>query len=136
MDGPRNAMTSRRDENESFEGIHLDLPFVSLKMGRGWGAGDGNVTHEDDDYERARRRVHAKLSLYRHVATAAAVLAAVIFIDVITGGGVSTLVLWIAGIWGAILLWQAFNVWVFPLVWSQEAEEKMIQDELRRQRNS
>jgi fatty acid desaturase len=126
-------MTANRDDSESFEGIHVDLPFVSLSVGRsgrGWQA----VYPEDDAYEQARRRVRARLSFYRHLATFAAVMGAVIFLDLVTGGGISTVVLWIAGIWGAALVWHAFNVFVFPTVWSRETEERMIQEELRRQR--
>ena len=33
-------------------------------------------------------------------------------------------------------LWQGFNVFIFPSVWSPETEEKMIQDELRKQRGT
>jgi hypothetical protein len=87
----------------------------------------------DDAYQRARRRVHAKLNFYRHLATYAAVIAAIIFIDMITGGGINDIVLWFAGIWGALLVWQGFNVFVFPTVWSPEAEERMIEDEMRKE---
>lgn len=128
-------MSSQQDPNESYEGIRVDFPFVSFRIGRG-GWGWQVSSYEDDAYEKARRRVRARLSFYRHLATAAAVLAAVIFFDLVTNGSLSTVVLWIAGIWGAILLWHFFNVFVFPLVWSQETEERMIQDELRRQRDS
>jgi hypothetical protein len=89
--------------------------------------------NSDDAYERARRRVHARLSLYRHLATYAAIIAAVVFIDLITGGGLSDIVLWFAAIWGALLVWQAFNVFIFPTVWSPEADEKMIEDEMRKE---
>jgi hypothetical protein len=124
-------MTSRRDEDEPAEGVRIDLPFISLRIGRGgWGWYPG--MNQDDAYERARRRVRARLSFYRHLATYAAVVASVAFIDLITGGGLSNTVLWFAGIWGAFLVWQAFNVFVFPNFWSPEAEEKMIEDELRK----
>jgi len=53
----------------------------------------------------------------------------------VTGGGVSGFVLWFAAIWGAIIVFQAANTFVFPLVWSRETEERMIQDELRRQQD-
>ena len=89
---------------------------------------------DDDAYERARQRVRARLSFYRHLATYAAVIAAFIFIDLVTGGGIWDPVLWFAGLWGAVIVWQAFNVFVFPSVWSRETEERMIQEELRRQR--
>jgi hypothetical protein len=132
-------MTRQQDENEprgarqrNIEGVRIDLPFASFRLGRGgW---EWDVTQEDDAYARARKRVRARLGLYRHLATFAAVLFALIFIDLVTGGGVSALVLWIAGIWGSILVWQAFNVFVIPLIWSPETEERMIEEELRRQR--
>ena len=127
-------MTSHRDEGESFEGIHVELPFFSVRVGRGSGGWYMSVNDNDAD-ERARRRVRARLGFFRHLATAAAVLGAVVFFDLITGGGVSGFVQVIAGIWGAVLVWQAFNVFVFPAVWSREAEERMIQEELRRQQH-
>jgi len=127
-------MTSHRDEGESFEGIHVELPFFSVRVGRGSGVWYMGV-NDNDAYERARRRVRARLGFFRHLATAAAVLGAVVFFDLITGGGVSGFVQVIAGIWGAVLVWQAFNVFVFPAVWSREAEERMIQEELRRQQH-
>ena len=88
---------------------------------------------QDDAYERARRRVHAKLSFYRNLAAYAAVVAAIAFLDLITGGGLTSIVLWAAGIAGALLVLQAFNVFVFPSVWSPEAEEKMIEEEMRKE---
>ena len=127
-------MTSHQDEGESFEGIHVELPFFSVRVGRGSGVWYMSV-NDNDAYERARRRVRARLGFFRHLATAAAVLGAVVFFDLITGGGVSGFVQVIAGIWGAVLVWQAFNVFVFPAVWSREAEERMIQEELRRQQH-
>ena len=127
-------MTSRREENDQpFEGLRIDLPFVSFRVGRG-GWGWFMSMNEDDAYERARKRVQARLSFYRHLTTYAAVIAAIVFIDLVTGSGLSGFTHWIAGIWGAILVWQLFNVFVFPSVWSKETEEKMIQEELRRQR--
>jgi hypothetical protein len=125
-------MTSRRDEDQP-EGVRVELPFLTLQIGRGaWGWYPG--MNQDDAYERARQRVRARLSFYRHLATYAAVIAAVAFIDLITGGGISNAVLWFAGIWGAFLVWQAFNVFIFPTVWSPEAEQKMIEDEMRKER--
>ena len=121
----------RRPQRE--DGIQIDLPFVSFRLGRGemsWPA----AMSEDDAYERARLRVQARLSFYRHLTIYFAVMAAIVFIDLVTGGGLANVTLWIAGIWGALLVWQVFNVFVFPFFWSQETEERMIQDELRRQR--
>ena len=128
-------MAANRDDKESTEGIRVEFPFLSFQIGRGgWGWHMG--TGYDDAYQRARRRVRARLGFYRHLATYAAVIAAIIFIDLITGGGVTDVVLWFAGIWGAFLVWQAFNVFVFPSVWSRETEERMIEEELRRHQGS
>jgi hypothetical protein len=127
-------MTEKRegeDEEERFEGVSIELPFVSFRAGRGAG-GWGFAVNQDDAYRRARRRVRARLGFYRHLATYAAVVVSLFLLDWITGGGFW--VQWVAGIWGAFLVWQAFNVFVFPNVWSREMEEKMIEDELRRQR--
>jgi hypothetical protein len=114
-------------------GIRIDLPFVSFHAGEGgWG---WYVTMNDDidAYERARRRVRARLTFYRHVFTYLGIVIAIAFIDLITGGGISSFTAWVAGIGGAFLVWEFFNVFVFPQVWSPETEEKMIQDELRKQ---
>ncbi|MPZ50591.1 MAG: hypothetical protein GEU75_15055 [Dehalococcoidia bacterium] len=125
-------MTSNRDPNEPVDGVKVDLPFISFRIGRGGAWGWYSAMNHDDAYERARRRVRARLSFYRHLATYAAVIAGIAFVDLITGGGISNVVLWFAGIWGAFLVWQGFNVFIFPAVWSPEAEEKMIEDELRK----
>jgi hypothetical protein len=124
-------MKPQPDEREAFEGIRFDFPFLSFRIGRGnWGT---TVLEHDDAYEQARRRVRARLGFYRHLATYAAVIAAFVFVDLITGGGLSSLVLWVAAIWGALLVWHWFNVFVFPSIWSPETEERMIEEELRRQ---
>jgi fatty acid desaturase len=124
-------MASERDDNRSFEGVRIELPFVSFGIGRA-SATPRSQEEDDDAYLRGRRRVRARLGFYRHVATYAALMAAVIFFDLITGGGISSPVLWVAGIWGALIVWQFFNVFVFPSVWSRETEERMIEEEMRR----
>lgn len=106
------------------------MPLFTFRFGDTWGL---SMTKGDDAYERARRRVRARLGFYRHLATYAAVIGAFLFFDLITGGGVSGLVLWLAGLWGAFLVWQLFNVFVFPVIWSPETEERMIEEELRKQ---
>jgi hypothetical protein len=88
---------------------------------------------EDDDYRRARRRVRAKLAFYRHLATYAAVVVSLMVLDALAGGGLSWS-LWVAGIWGAFVIWQGFSTFVFPTFWSRETEERMIEAELRKQR--
>jgi hypothetical protein len=127
-------MTSQRDDDESTEGVRVDLPFLSFRLGRN--ALNGYIpVAEDDAYIQARRRVRARLGFYRHFATYAAVIGAVIFVDLITGGGVSTPVRWLVGVWGAVLGWQLLNTFVFPAIWSRETEERMIEEELRRQQD-
>jgi hypothetical protein len=86
---------------------------------------------DDDTYRRARRKVRARLSFYRHVATFAAAVASLFVVDWLTGGG--WWVQWVAGIWGAFLVWQAFAAFVFPQVWGREIEERMIEEELRKE---
>jgi len=128
-------MAHDQDGRPRYRGIRVEMPFFSFSFGPdGWGWQMG--PHADDEYERARRRVRARLGFYRHLATYFSIIAAIVFIDLITGGGLSNPVLWFAGIWGALLVWQAFNVFVFPSVWSPEAEERMIEEELRRHRDT
>ena len=125
------ASKSDNDSNDEFDGIDIELPFLSFRAGRGrW---DWDMRYEDDDYRRARRRVRARLAFYRHLATYAAVIFSLVVIDALTGGGLG-FSLWVAGIWGAFVIWQAFSTFVFPSVWSRETEERMIEDELRKQR--
>jgi hypothetical protein len=123
-------VTSDR-RTDDFEGIDIELPFFTLRLGRmPWGP---DMRYEDEEYRRARRRVRAKLNFYRHLATYAAVIVALVAIDVLTGDGLG-FSLWVAGIWGAFVIWQAFSTFVFPTVWSRETEERMIEEELRKQR--
>jgi hypothetical protein len=88
------------------------------------------VAPRDEAYERARSKVLARLGFYRHVATYAVAIAALILIDAVTGGGVGDVSRWIAAIWGAILLLHGFNVFIVPNVWSRETEERMIEEEM------
>jgi fatty acid desaturase len=123
--------SNHSDDDDRFDGIDIELPFFTLRAGRGrW---DWEVRYEDDDYRRARRKVRARLAFFRHVVTYVAVVASLMVLDAVTGGGLG-FSLWVAGIWGALLVWQAFSTFVFPWVWSRETEERMIQEELKRQR--
>jgi hypothetical protein len=91
------------------------------------------MNDDTDAYQRARKRVRARLSFYRHILTYLGVMAAIVFIDLVTGSGLWSITGWIGGIWGAFLIWEFLNVFVFPRLWNPELEEKMIQDELRKQ---
>ncbi len=126
-------MTSRPDDEESTDGVRVDLPFIHFRVGAGsTGHGAYSAVPADEAYEQARRRVRARLGFYRHLATYAATIGAIIFIDLITGGGISTPVRWLVGIWGALVGYQFLNTFVFPTIWSRETEERMIEEELRR----
>jgi hypothetical protein len=124
-------MRSRQDDDDAAGGVRVDLPFLSFRLGRE-AMGPYIPLAGDDAYEQARRRVRARLGFYRHLATYAAVIGAAIFVDLITGGGISAPVRWLVGIWGAILGWQLLNTFVFPSIWSRETEERMIEEELRK----
>ncbi len=125
--------TNRDDEREPFEGIRIELPFVTFHAGHG-GWGWTMALNEEDAYKRARRRVRARLSFYRHLVTYVAVIAALFFISLVIAGHLVGFVLWVAGLWGALIVWQAFNTFVFPHLWSRETEERMIEEELRKER--
>ncbi len=125
-------MSTNRDRDKDFDGIDIELPFFAFRAGRGW---DRDMRSEDEDYRRARRRVRARLAFYRHLATYAAVVASLMVLDALTGGGLGWS-LWVAGIWGAFVVWQGFSTFVFPTVWSRETEERMIEAELRKQRGA
>jgi hypothetical protein len=114
-------------------GIRIDLPFVSFRAGSGGWRWYVTMNDDTDAYQRARKRVRARLSFYRHILTYLGVMAAIVFIDLVTGSGLWSITGWIGGIWGAFLIWEFLNVFVFPRLWNPELEEKMIQDELRKQ---
>ena len=124
-------MASKRTPDDDFDGIDIELPFISLRAGRPGRKARVRLS-EDNDYDRARRRVRARLGFYRHLAAYGAVVLSLFLIDWLTGDG--WWVQWVGGIWGALLIWQAFNVFVFPTVFSAETEERMIEEELRRMR--
>jgi hypothetical protein len=118
-------------DDEPFEGVNIELPFVSFRAGRGWWRWSGSMD-DDQAYSLARRRVRQKLAFYRHLATYAVVIGFLFLVDWMTGSG--WWVQWPAAIWGAVLALQAVNTFLFPSIWSRETEERMIEDELRKMR--
>ena len=120
------------EDDDAPEGMRLDLPFIHFRMGAG---NPGHRSPEDEAYEQARRKVQGRLAFYRHLATYAATIGGVIFIDLITGGGISMPARWLVGVWGVIVGWQFLNTFVFPMIWSRETEERMIENELRRRQD-
>ena len=124
---------ARPNDDDELDDIDIDLPFLSFRFGWPWGgsgwSGGGNM---DPEYREARRRVRARLRFLRHLATYAAVMGAIFFIDWITGGGISSFSLWLGGIWGAFLIFQSVNTFVIANLWSRELEQRMIERELQR----
>jgi hypothetical protein len=91
-----------------------------------------NTPDVEDSYRTAQRRVRARLKFYRDVATYAVVISALFLIDWLTGN--DWWVQWVAGVWGGFLVLDAFNTFVLRNLWGKDAEERMIQEELRRKK--
>ena len=121
--------------------VEVDLPFLHVRVGAGGvkvGVGDDADEATDmqdvtrDEYREARRRVRRRLRFLRHAFTFVAANTFFFVIDWATGGGFW--VQWVALIWGAILAWQFLTTFVTPAVFGHEAEQRMIERELRRRR--
>ena len=121
--------------------VEIDLPFLHVRVGAGGvRVGIGDETSETidmqdvsrDEYREARRRVRRRLRFLRHGFTFVAANAFFFVIDWATGGGFW--VQWVALIWGAILGWQFLTTFVTPAIFGHEAEQRMIERELRRRR--
>jgi hypothetical protein len=124
-------------------GVEIELPFIHLRVG-GRGARvrlstEGEElsdmeTIEYDDYRAVRRTVRARLRFFRHAFTFVAVNLFFFLIDWSTGGGFW--VQWVALIWGAFLAWEFISQFIAPSLWGRDAEERMIERELRRRRGA
>ena len=117
------------DEGDEFEGIDINGPWGGVRIGSGrlrdrFGG--------DAEERRIRRRIRRRLDFYRHVATYAVVVGGLALIDWLTGGG--WWVQWVAGIWGAVLVLQFIGLFVSPMLWGREVEERMVRRELERRR--
>ena len=89
------------------------------------------MPHDDDDPEvHVRRRVRRKLRFYRDVASFVVIVGALALIDWVTGGG--WWVQWVALIWGGILALQFLRMFVAPILWGRDVEERMVRRELER----
>ncbi|MBF6599878.1 MAG: 2TM domain-containing protein [Dehalococcoidia bacterium] len=121
-------------DNDDFEGIDIDGPWGGIRIGSG-GVRMGRrfaADSDDADYRQARRRVRRRLNFYRNVGYYVAVVGILALIDWATGGG--WWVQWLAAIWGGVLLLRFLTNFVAPSLWGREAEERMIQQEMNRQR--
>lgn len=122
---------TERDDDEPFEGVDIESPVGRIRMGRGRGRGFRvDVGGENDTYRVARRRVRRRIRFYRHLATYLVLNLIFLAFDGLTGGGFW--VQWVAGIWGAFVLYDFLSGLVFPNLWGSEAERRMIESELRR----
>jgi hypothetical protein len=119
-------MTAHTDE--SFEGIEFDTPFGSFRAGRGFDV-------SDEEYRSARRRVRRVFGFYKHAATFVTVLLVLLAVDLIADAD-DFFVHWVALIWGIILALHFLNVFVFDRFISREAENRMIERELRKRGRS
>ena len=122
------------EDDEGFEGIEIDSPVGSIRMGRGRGGKEANVEF-GDDYWRVRRRVRRVMGFYRHLATYVSVLLVILAFDLIFDAD-DFFVQWVALVWGIILVLHFLNVFAFDAFLGREAERRMIERELRKHRSS
>ncbi len=126
----------------SDEGFEFHLPFFRLYAGDrgvhiGFGDDDEEVIemeNQDSEYREVRRRVRARLRFLRHAVTYLIVNTFPFLLDWSTGGGFW--MQWVAIIWGAFLAWEFVSQFVAPALWGRDMEERLIERELRRRRDS
>jgi hypothetical protein len=124
-------MMSAIEDDEGFEGVEFHTPVGSFRAGRG--RGWGSQGEEDADYWAARRRVRRVLGFYRHVATFASVILVLLVFDLLSNRS-HFFVQWVALVWGVVLALHFLNVFVFDVILGREAEQRMVERELRRRR--
>jgi hypothetical protein len=93
-----------------------------------------STENEDERYQEVRKRVRARLKFFRDLTTYVVVIAILAVVDWRTGD--DWWVQWVAGVWGIFLLLDLLNVIVLPKFWGTEAEERMIEKELRQHKSS
>lgn len=136
-------MSPRRDDEE----FDIDLPWLRVNVGgRRWRRtrpedieGDGAIEvdmmeSESDDYWDARRKVRGRLRFFRHAFIYVALNSLFFLLDWSTGGG--WWVQWVALIWGVFLAWEFVGRFVAPVLWGRDMEERLIQRELRKRRQT
>jgi hypothetical protein len=85
---------------------------------------------EDNEVSRIRRKVRQKLNFYRDLVTFIVVVGALALADGLTGG--DWWVQWVAGIWGGLLLLDLLRVFVRPLFWGRDIEDRIVERQLQR----
>jgi hypothetical protein len=139
---------SKRDDDF----LDFDLPFFRLHMrGRGGrrfafgNSGDdeeGDVIDMDhstsDEYWSVRRRVRRRLRFVRRLFTFLALNGMFVLLDWGTGGAGTGInwSQWVALVWGIFLGWEFISTFLAPQLWGREAEERLIESELRRRRGT
>jgi len=129
--------------------VDIDLPFFQVHVGGGrrrisFGDDDDEedvINMERDDslnYQAVRRHVRRRLRFFRHAFTFVALNGLFVLVDWLTGGSGSGVnwSQWVALIWGVFLGWEFVSTFVAPYLWGREAEERLIQRELRRRRGA
>jgi hypothetical protein len=137
----------RRDDDF----VDFDLPFFRMQWrggGRSFVFGDRAEDEEGDviDMERSmseeywtvRRSVRRRLRFMRHLFTFVALNGVFVLLDWGTGGDGSGInwAQWVALVWGIFLGWEFISNFLAPQLWGREAEERMIERELRRRRGT
>ena len=119
-------MSSTDDE---FEGIDISGPWGGVRIGSGRGSRDSGG---DPEFAAVRRRIRRRLEFFRHLATFVFVVGFLALVNWATGG--DWWVIWVAAIWGAVLVLQFFGSFVGPSLFGREAEERMVRREMERRR--
>jgi hypothetical protein len=122
------------------ERVEVDLPFIHVFVdddGVRIGDDEGVIDMELDDtgeYRAVRRQVRKRLRFFRHAFTYVALNGLFVLVDWSTGGsGVGiNWAQWVALIWGIFLAGEFVSTFVGPYLWGRQAEERMIQQELRK----
>ena len=119
-------------DEDDFEGIDISGPWGGIRIGQGGVRMGRGFPDEDDEYRRARRRVRRRLNFFRNVAYYVVIVGGLALIDWATGGG--WWVQWLAIIWGAFLAFEFLGIFVAPMLWGRDMEDRMVEAEMRRRR--
>ncbi|HEY8172312.1 MAG TPA: 2TM domain-containing protein [Dehalococcoidia bacterium] len=120
-------------DHDDFDGIDISGPWGGVRIGSGGARFVGGDWGDDDPEVRAiRRRVRQRMDLLRQIAYFIVIVGVLALIDGATGGG--WWVQWVAIFWGAFLAFQFLGMFVTPMLWGREAEERMVERELAKRR--
>ena len=91
-----------------------------------------------DEYWSVRRRVRRRLRFIRHLFTYLALNGLFVILDWRTGGSGNGInwSQWVALVWGVFLAVEFVSNFLGPRLWGREAEERLIQREMRRRRGA